>query len=174
VTDGLPGLALAAEPAERGVMQRPPRPPGESLFAHGLGQHVLFIGLLIGGLCLAVQAWALTSGRSHAPTMVFTVLTLAQMAHVLAIRSETEPLWRQGLGSNRPLLGAVLLTFALQMATIYVPLLNPVFKTQPLGALELAICLAASALVYLAAEAEKAWRQRGSAQHEAALDSPVR
>jgi Ca2+-transporting ATPase len=44
VTDGLPGLALAAEPAERGVMQRPPRPPRESLFAHGLWQHILWVG----------------------------------------------------------------------------------------------------------------------------------
>jgi hypothetical protein len=63
VTDGLPGLALAGEPAERGVMQRPPRPPGESVFAHGLWQHALWVGLLIGGLCLGVQAWALASGR---------------------------------------------------------------------------------------------------------------
>lgn len=56
VTDGLPGLALAAEPAERGIMQRPPRAPRESLFAHGMWQHILGVGLLIGGLCLAVQA----------------------------------------------------------------------------------------------------------------------
>jgi P-type Ca2+ transporter type 2C len=160
VTDGLPGLALAAEPAERGVMQRPPRPPGESLFAGGLWQHVLFIGLLIGGLCLAVQSWALATGHAHWQTMVFTVLTLAQMAHVLAIRSESQPLWRQGLGSNPPLLAAVALTLLLQLATIYVPLLQPIFKTEALDAAELAICFAAAALVYLSAEAEKAWRQR--------------
>jgi P-type Ca2+ transporter type 2C len=92
--------------------------------------------------------------------MVFTVLTLGQMAHVMGIRSETQPLWRLGLRSNTPLLLAVLLTFALQMATIYVPLLNPVFKTAPLTALELAICLAASAVVWLAVEGEKAWRRR--------------
>lgn len=163
VTDGLPGLALAAEPAERGVMRRPPRPPGESLFAGGLWQHVLFIGLLIGGLCLAVQAWALATGHAHWQTMVFTVLTFAQMAHVLAIRSESEPLWRQGLGSNAPLLGAVLLTLALQLATIYVPWLQPIFKTEALDAGELAICFGAAALVYLVAEAEKAWRKRQSA-----------
>ncbi len=102
VTDGLPGLALAAEPAERNVMRRPPRPPDESLFAHGLWQHVLFIGLLIGGLCLGVQAWALASGREHWQTMVFTVLTLSQMAHVLAIRSERESLFRQGPGFQSP------------------------------------------------------------------------
>ena len=67
VTDGLPGLALATEPAEPGVMQRPPRPPAESVFAHGLWQHCLWVGLLIGGLCLGVQAWALATAE-RAPT----------------------------------------------------------------------------------------------------------
>src|SRR5450830_630360 len=157
VTDGLPGLALAAEPAERGIMQRPPRAPQESLFTHGLWQHVLWVGLLIGGLCLLVQAWAMSTGHAHWQTMVFTVLTLSQMAHVLAIRSETESLLRLGLGSNRPLLGAVLLTFVLQLATIYVPVLNPIFKTQALSPVELMLCLAASAVVFIAVEIEKLW-----------------
>ncbi|NMM13516.1 MAG: cation-translocating P-type ATPase [Rhodoferax sp.] len=160
VTDGLPGLALAAEPAERGIMQRPPRPPQESLFAHGLWQHILWVGLLIGGLCLLVQAWALSTGHAHWQTMVFTVLTLSQMAHVLAVRSETESLWRLGLGTNRPLLGAVLLTFVLQMATIYVPVLNPIFKTEPLSLAELLLCLGASAVVFVAVEIEKVWLRR--------------
>jgi Ca2+-transporting ATPase len=160
VTDGLPGLALAAEPAEHGVMQRPPRPPTESLFARGLWQHVLLVGLLLTGLCLGVQAWALGTGHAHWQTMVFTVLTLGQMAHVLAIRSESTALWRLGLRSNLPLLAAVLLTFALQLATIYLPVLNPVFRTGPLSAAELAICLVAASLVWVAVELEKAWRRR--------------
>jgi Ca2+-transporting ATPase len=160
VTDGLPGLALAAEPAERGIMQRPPRAPQESLFANGLWQHILWVGLLIGGLCLLVQAWAMSTGHAHWQTMVFTVLTLSQMAHVMAVRSETVSLLRLGLGSNRPLLGAVLLTFALQMATIYVPALNPIFKTEPLSLMELLLCLAASATVFVAVEIEKAWLRR--------------
>ena len=79
VTDGLPGLALAAEPEERGVMQRPPRPPNESIFAHGMWQHVLVIGLLIGALSLLAQVWALANHPVVAQTMVFTVLTVAQM-----------------------------------------------------------------------------------------------
>jgi Ca2+-transporting ATPase len=162
VTDGLPGLALAAEPAERGIMRRPPRAPDESLFAHGMWQHILFVGLLIGALCLAVQAWALAHAPSSAQTMVFTALTLTQMAHVLAIRSEGESLWRLGLGSNRPLLGAVALTTALQLATIYVPWLQPLFKTVPLSFGELGICLAAAVVVLLAVEAEKAWRLRAA------------
>ncbi|MCK6417056.1 MAG: cation-translocating P-type ATPase [Giesbergeria sp.] len=168
VTDGLPGLALAAEPAERGIMQRPPRVPTESMFAGGMWQHILGIGLLIGGLCLAVQAWALSTGNAHGQTMVFTVLTLAQMAHVVGIRSEVDPVWR--LGRNRPLWGAVLLTFALQMATIYVPALNPIFKTEPLDLSDLAVCLGAALVVYVAVEMEKAWRRRKAAA--LAMDEP--
>jgi Ca2+-transporting ATPase len=168
VTDGLPGLALAAEPAERGIMQRPPRAPTESLFAGGMWQHILGIGLLIGGLCLAVQAWALSTGNAHWQTMVFTVLTLAQMAHVVGIRSEVDPVWR--LGRNRPLWGAVLLTFALQMATIYVPALNPIFKTEPLDLPDLAVCLGAALVVYVAVELEKAWRRGNAAA--LAMDEP--
>jgi P-type Ca2+ transporter type 2C len=160
VTDGLPGLALAAEPAEARVMQRPPRPPGESVFAHGLWQHALLVGLLIGALCLGVQAWALQTGHGHWQTMVFTTLTLAQMAHVLAIRSERESLFTQGLSSNLPLLGAVALTLVLQLATIYVPLLQPIFRTEALSAAELALCVALAAVIFVVVEIEKAVRRR--------------
>jgi len=173
VTDGLPGLALAAEPAERDVMQRPPRAPAESLFANGMWQHILGIGLLIGGLCLAVQAWALSTGHAHWQTMVFTVLTLSQMVHILAIRSERESLWQMPLGSNKPLLGAVALTVMLQLATIYVPALNPIFKTEPLSLDELAICVAAALTVGIAVEAEKAWRRRTGRKPASAADSPA-
>ena len=162
VTDGVPGLALAAEPAERGIMQRPPRAPQESLFAHGMWQHILFMGLLIGVLCLGVQAWTVATDPASAQTMVFTTLTLAQMAHVLAIRSDVDSLWRLGLRSNRPLLAAVSLTIALQLATIYVPWLQPVFRTVPLSGVELAVCLAAALVVLLAVEIEKAWRRARS------------
>ncbi len=160
VTDGLPGLALAAEPAERGIMRRPPRAPTESLFAHGMWQHILFVGLLMGALCLAVQGWAIATTPSIAQTMVFTTLTLAQMAHVLAIRSEGDSLWRLGLHSNRPLLAAVAISIGLQLATVYVPWLQPIFRTVPLSGAEMGICLGAAAVVLLAVEGEKAWRRR--------------
>jgi len=161
VTDGLPGLALAVEPAERGIMQRPPRPPRESIFAHGMWQHIVWVGLLIGALCLFTQAWALRQGAAHWQTMVFTVLTLAQMFHVVAIRSERDSLVRQGLRSNLPLLAAVMLTFLLQLALIYVPWLNAIFQTAPLTAMELGFCIAASAIILLAVEIEKALIRAG-------------
>ena len=146
ITDGLPGLALAAEPPEQGVMQRPPRPAGESIFAHGMWQHIIWVGLTMAGICLLTQAYAIQLVSAHWQTMVFTVLTLSQMGNVMAIRSERESLFRQGLFSNLPLLGAVLLTFGLQLMTIYVPLLNPIFRTAPLTLLELAACLILSAV----------------------------
>jgi Ca2+-transporting ATPase len=90
----------------------------------------------------------------------------------MGIRSEQDPLWRIGIASNRPLLGAVLLTFALQMATIYVPVLNPIFKTEPLSLMELAVCLVAAAIVWGVTEAEKAWRRsRRSASSDVAMDA---
>ncbi|MFZ5639542.1 MAG: cation-translocating P-type ATPase, partial [Bacillota bacterium] len=159
VTDGLPGLALAAEPAEKDIMKRPPRHPQESIFAHGLGAHIIWVGLLMGLISIFTQAWSIGRGY-HWQTMVFTVLCLNQMGHVLAIRSEREPLFRQGLWSNKPLLGAFALTFVLQMATIYVPFLNPIFRTEPLTPEELAVTLVLSAGVFLAVEVEKFFKRQ--------------
>ncbi len=160
VTDGLPGLALAGEPAEKDTMQRPPRDPRESIFARGLGAHIIWVGLLMGFVSIFTQAWSIKTGYAHWQTMVFTVLCLSQMGHVLAIRSERESLFSQGLLSNKPLVGAFLLTFVLQMATIYVPFLNPIFKTEPLTFKELALTLALSSVVFFAVEIEKLIRRR--------------
>ena len=161
VTDGFPGLALAAEPAERGIMRRPPRPIQESMFAHGMWQHMIWVGLLMASMCLLVQAWAIQSGTTHWQTMVFTVLTLSQLAHVLAIRSERESLFSIGFLSNPAMAATVVFTFLLQMATIYVPAFNDAFKTEPLSMGELAICLVMSSVVFFAVEVEKLLIRRG-------------
>jgi Ca2+-transporting ATPase len=161
VTDGLPGLALAAEPAEPGVMRRPPRPRTESIFAHGLWQHLIWVGLLMAAVTLATQAWAYRGGSAHWQTMTFTVLALSQMGHALAIRSERESLFRLGLWSNRPLLAAVVLTVLLQLAIIYLPGAGTVFRTQPLTPGELGACLGLSTVVFFGVEIEKWLVRRG-------------
>ncbi len=160
VTDGLPALALSAEPAEGDVMRRPPRHPKESIFGQGLGLHAIWVGLLMAGVVLFVQAWSLKTGHAHWQTMVFTVLCLTQLGHVLAIRSEKESLFTIGVFSNKYLLGAVILTFGLQMATVYIPALNPVFKTEPLTIDELLMSLLLSSVVFFAVEGEKFLRRR--------------
>jgi Ca2+-transporting ATPase len=159
VTDGFPGLALAAEPEERDVMRRPPRPPRESVFAHGLGVHVVWVGVLMGALSIGTEAWATRLGVTAWQTMVFTVLCFSQLAHVLAIRSERESLFSQGLLSNRPLLLAVLLTSGLQLAAIYAGPLSRLLKTEPLDPAEILLCMATASVIFFAVEAEK-WIKR--------------
>jgi P-type Ca2+ transporter type 2C len=161
VTDGLPGLALAMEPEERAIMRRHPRPPDESVFARGMGWQVLWTGILIGGITIAVQWWAMAIGSPNWQTMAFTSLTMCQMFIVLAIRSDRDGLHTVGLLSNRHLAGAVLLTFLLQLAVIYIPALNPIFKTAPLSTQELAIALLLPALVLVMVELEKVAIRRG-------------
>ena len=155
VTDGLPGLALSNEKAEADIMKIPPRRPGESIFAHGLGFHVLWVGVLMGAITLGVQAWAITSGDSHWQTMVFCTLCFSQMAHVLAIRSDRHSLFEKGFFSNIPLLGAVLLTFVLQLLIVYVPSLQLIFSTAPLSSTELLICIGSASIILVAVETEK-------------------
>jgi Ca2+-transporting ATPase len=161
VTDGLPGLAFTAEPAEPGIMQRKPRPPDEGIFARGMWQHILWVGLFVGGLSIASQAWAIARGVEYWQTVCFTVLTVSQLFHSLAVRSESASLFGIGLFSNLPMLGAVLLTMLLQLAVIYLPVLNPLFHTQPLPLFDLGICLALSSLVLFAVEFEKCLVRRG-------------
>lgn len=159
VTDGLPGLAFTAEPAEPGIMSRPPRPPQESIFSHGMWQHILWVGLFVGGISIASQAWALSREAAYWQTVVFTVLTISQLFHSLAVRSESASLLRIGIFSNLPMLGAVVLTILLQLAVIYVPALNSIFHTQPLPLFDLLVCLGLSSLVLFAVELEK-WLMR--------------
>lgn len=166
VTDGLPGLALAGEPPEKGLMKRPPRKPNESIFAHGLGAHILWVGLLMGGVCIGAQAWAIAADDPKWQTYVFTILCFSQMGHVLAIRSEYFFLFRQGIFTNKPLIGAVLLTFFLQMAILYIPALNDIFSVQPLTWQELLGCLLVSSVVFHAVEGEKWVRGLGKGEGE--------
>jgi Ca2+-transporting ATPase len=148
VTDGLPGLALTLEPSERDTMRRPPHAPGESIFGRRMGWDVLWVGLLMGLVSLGLGYWAWTSGRATWQTMVFTTLALSQMGNALDIRSERDSLFRLGLLSNKPLLATVLLTLFLQLAVVYVPALQRIFKIVALPPADLAISLIMSSVVF--------------------------
>jgi P-type Ca2+ transporter type 2C len=89
VTDGLPAVALGLEPVERDAMRRPPRSPTESIFARGLWQHALWVGLLMAVVCLVLFVAARAQGWPW-QTMVFTTLALLQLGHALAVRSDRE------------------------------------------------------------------------------------
>ncbi len=159
VTDGLPGLALASERPEPDIMKRPPRSPKRNIFAGGMAVHILWVGFFMGAVALGMQAWAVHHDNTNWQTMTFTVLCFSQMGHVMAIRSDKESVFKIGVFSNKPMIGALLITFALQFMIIYVPFFNDIFKTQPLTLAELGITLAASSIVFWVVELEK-WIKR--------------
>ncbi len=163
VTDGLPALALAVEPAEPDVMKRPPFSPRESIFARGMGSYMIRLGIVFAIISISLMVWAYN--YTHAPgyqgdkdvwkTMVFTTLCIAQMGHALAIRSNTQLVIQLNPFSNPYLLWAVIVTTALQLALVYVPPLQSFFGTHPLSFVELSICLGFSALLFVWVEMEK-------------------
>jgi P-type Ca2+ transporter type 2C len=154
VSDGLPAIALSFEKAEKDIMNRPPRPPQQSVFANGTGLHIIWVGLLMAGIALCLQGWALRNGL-HWQTMVFNVLCLSQMGHVLAIRSENKSFFSTGVWSNKPLIVAVTVAFFLQFVVTYFPFFQPIFKTEALTLNEFILVAAASSLVFFAVEIEK-------------------
>ncbi len=160
VTDGLPGLALSAEKAEQDIMKRPPRKTDEGLFSEGTGYHIIWVGILMAAVTLGTQAWAIQSQHENWQTLVFTVLSLAQLGHVLAIRSDHRFIYKIGLFSNPSLAIAVIGTFIVQLGVIYLPFANKLFKTAPLSGKDLLICIGLAAIVFHAVELEKFIRNR--------------
>ncbi len=154
VSDGLPAISLSFEKAEKDIMNRPPRPPQQTVFANGRGMHMIWVGMLMAGICLSAQAWAINNDL-HWQTIVFNVLCLSQMGHVLAIRSEKQSLFSIGIFSNKPLIGAVMIALLLQFVITYTPFLQPIFQTESLSLYEFVIVGAASSLVFFAVEIEK-------------------
>jgi Ca2+-transporting ATPase len=155
VTDGLPGLALTVEQPEKDVMERPPYKPDESVFSRGIGRQIIIFGILMGLVSLIVGYYYWSIGHPAWRTMVFTTITLSQMGNALVIRSNRESIFRLGFLSNKAMLGAVALTVIGQLAVVYIPFLQELFKTVPLTAYELALCLLLSTVVFWAIELEK-------------------
>jgi Ca2+-transporting ATPase len=163
ISDGLPAIMLSFEKAEKNIMERPPRPVRENVFANGLGYHIIWVGLLMAGLCLSAQAFSIAHNL-HWQTVVFNVVCLTQMAHVMAIRSETRSLFTIGLLSNKPLLISVALSFLLQFLVTYMPWLQPIFNTQSLSWYEFVGVGVLSSLLFFAVEIEKAVSRRKMAR----------
>lgn len=168
LTDGLPGLALAMEKAESDTMDRPPYPASQHIFDAKMIRDIAWIGLLMGVVSLTLGYWSWTtegSSDNHWRTIIFTVLTLTQMGNALAIRSSRDSLFRIGVFSNLALIGSVALTFVLQMAVIYWAPLQGIFKTTPLSAWELGLCIILSTIVFWAVEAQKLFLRRKRTPH---------
>ena len=155
LTDGLLGVGLGVEPAERSVMRRKPFPPGAGMFSGGVGVQIVGMGLVIAGISVGLGAWHFAAGHPDWQTMMFTTLALCQVWQALGTRSGADSLFRAGLLSNAPLLGLAVLVVVAQLAAVYVPFLQTFLRTTALAPADLLACVAASSLVLVYAELEK-------------------
>lgn len=158
VTDGLPAMALGIEPPEPGIMERTPRSKNESIFSRGLGLTILGRGTYIAAISIATFLVGLLWSRMHgaddlqlARTMAFTTLVFAQLFYVFDCRSERFSPFELGFFKNKFIIIAVSISALMQIAVIYLPLLQNVFKTVPLQPWQWLIIL-------LAAGAKIIWR----------------
>ncbi|MBN1201514.1 MAG: cation-translocating P-type ATPase [Anaerolineae bacterium] len=170
-TDGLPAVALGFEPSEPDVMQRKPRPPRESIFAHGVGLHVIWVGIWLGVCTLIGFLWGLNRHGGElldpsddalvvARTIAFTILALSQVFEVSAIHAGDASFLKVPLRSNPLLWLAVLTTALLQIAVVYAPVANDILDTTPLDTTEFVVALLLAGSIFPAVETEKYLRRR--------------
>jgi Ca2+-transporting ATPase len=153
VTDGAPALALGLDPAEPGLMGRPPRPSAEGVITAQMWRGIVFVGSIMAVGTLLVLDASLPGGLIAGPgplrygqTMAFTTLMLFQVFNVLNARSDTRSAF-PGMFRNRWLLGAVAVSILLQFAVLYIPVLQAAFGTMPLSGTDWLRCAAAASSV---------------------------
>ncbi|HEX6853690.1 MAG TPA: HAD-IC family P-type ATPase [Streptosporangiaceae bacterium] len=153
LTHGLPGVALGGEPASPGIMNRPPRPPGESVLGAGLWQRILRVGLVVAAVTLGIALWGHATGRPW-QSMAFFALGTTQLA--VAVGSRARP----GTLANPMLPTAVAAALGLQLAGLYLPFLQELLHTKPLTGTDLVAVFLASALGYAAIRLDRALFRR--------------
>jgi Ca2+-transporting ATPase len=162
VTDGLPALALGVDPVEPNIMKRSPRPSDESVLTKHGGMLLVAQGAFIAFCCLLAYNLSLyfvpqpVDNPKHARTVAFIVLAVSQLFHSYNCRSNRESLFKLGLFSNKKLIYATGISFLLQMAVIYMPFFQPIFKTVMLKPLELGMVIVISSFPLWAMEITKA------------------
>ena len=163
VTDGLPALALGVDPADPNVMNRPPHPAHESVITRDRGFVMLFQGSFIAFCSLLAFSFVFyleKEGLEAARTAAFIVLSCSQLFHSFNCRSMTESLFTIGIFTNPKLIIANGISFLLQMAAVYVPFLQIVFKTRPLGLFDWVLVVGISSFPLWAMEIMKKIRHK--------------
>ncbi|MHC1782147.1 MAG: cation-translocating P-type ATPase [Anaerolineaceae bacterium] len=142
ITDGAPALALGTEKGDPDIMNQPPRPPREPII-----NKYMQMGVVVQTIAItAATLLAFELGKAHAEpqyaeTMAFMTLAGSELIRAFTARSERYPLLKIGIFTNRWMNLAVLASFILLLAVIYIPFLNPIFDTIPLGWAEWEIIL---------------------------------
>ena len=156
VTDGAPALALGVDPADAGLMNRPPRPHSEGVITRRMWMGIFFVGAIMATGTLLILDASLSGGliegsgnMRYAQTMAFTTLMMFQLFNVFNARSDERSAF-DGLFHNQWLWGALGLSLALHVAVIYVPFLQNAFSTVGLSLSDWLRCAAvASSVLWL-------------------------
>lgn len=134
VTDGAPALALGTEPGDPDIMDQPPRPTNEPLINKFMLIGIVVQTVAITAVTLGAFALGLKQGSiDFAETMAFTTLSISELFRAFTARSEYYPLLKIGFLKNKLMNWAVLGSLVLIMVVIYVPFMQPIFNTAPLG-----------------------------------------
>ncbi|MDD5108637.1 MAG: calcium-transporting P-type ATPase, PMR1-type [Candidatus Omnitrophica bacterium] len=136
VTDGLPALALGVDPVSPGIMKRPPRKANEAVVTKQRAYLMLWQGAFIAFCSLFAFSLVLfieKEGIERARTAAFIVLACSQLFHSFNCRNMTESLFKIGIFTNKKLILATTISFFLQMAVVYLPFAQKIFKTEALG-----------------------------------------
>lgn len=166
VTDSLPALALGMEPVEPGVMKQKPRDSRKSIFDDGFAASMIFYGVLVGAITLAAYwlgEYVLsdpTVADGTANTMAFATLVFGELTRAFAVRSETRSIFSIGVFSNSAMNKAFLVSLALQLAVLFIPFLQEIFKVQSLTGIEWVIVILLSLVPLIVSELTKAFRSK--------------
>ncbi|MDT2691939.1 calcium-translocating P-type ATPase, PMCA-type [Enterococcus gallinarum] len=166
VTDSLPALALGMEPVEPGVMKQKPRDSRKSIFADDFAASMIFYGVLVGAITLAAYwlgEYVLsdpTVADGTANTMAFATLVFGELTRAFAVRSETRSIFSIGVFSNSAMNKAFLVSLALQLAVLFIPFLQEIFKVQSLTGIEWVIVILLSLVPLIVSELTKAFRSK--------------
>ena len=136
VTDGAPALALGTEPGDPDIMDRPPRPPEEPIINKYMQVGILVQTIAITAVTLLAYYLGAKFDPEHieyAETMTFVTLSISELFRAYTARSEFYPLAKIGFFKNKFMNWAVLGSLVLIMLVIYIPFMNPIFNTLPLG-----------------------------------------
>lgn len=166
ITDGLPAMALGADPVDQGSMRTRPWSLQETIFSRGLGQRIISSGIIMAVLTLVVFGLAYFSGHNLdlARTMAFNTLVFVQLFYAFSCRSEHLTVRELGIASNPRLVWAVLISTLLQLSINYLPFLQPVFHTVPLSLSQWLIIVGVALLPslggWLRGQLYRGWQER--------------
>lgn len=162
ITDGLPPMALSLEAPDKGLMKQKPRKSTEGLVSKRMIIASLGLGSLIAIQSLGVLYWALNNGVSlpKIQTLIFTLVVISLMFNAFNWRSDRNSIFSLGIFTNRSLIYAVLSTVLLQLAAIYVPIMQTAFRTVPLSFSDWAMIIPLASTTLIAMEITKYLEKR--------------